>query len=54
MGFESLSVFPGAGFQRMLDLWLLDDGGTPEWDRQVTEEREVGWGRGVGLGPAQS
>lgn len=26
----------------MLDLWLLDGGGSPEWDRPVPEERQVG------------
>lgn len=31
----------------MLDLWLLNNGGSPEWGRQVTEERQVGLG---GLG----
>lgn len=32
----------------MLDLWLLNDGGSPEWGRQVTEERQVGSG-GLGV-----
>lgn len=32
----------------MLDLWLLNDRGSPEWGRQVTEERQVGSG-GLGV-----